>query len=95
MVMGYVYHTIINGGTPLRRIRDCVNLCVNSRLFMSIPYNRLVVSTCKETIVTHTDESVILDKDTTNLESLTWRADGCEFGSLHEVVVPGNSVGHI
>jgi hypothetical protein len=24
--MGHVRHTIIDGGTPLRRIRDCVNL---------------------------------------------------------------------
>ena len=95
MVMGYVCHTIINGGTPLRRIRDCVNLRMNRRLFVSIPHDRLMVGTCEEPIVAHTDEAVVLDEDTPHLQSITRRSNRGEICDVYKVFIPRNAISHL
>ena len=89
--MCHVGHTIIDGGTPLRRVRDCVNLRMDRRLFVAIPHYGMVFCPRQETVVAHTDEAVVFDEDTTNLESVTRGSHRCELGSLHEVFVPRDS----
>src|SRR5210317_2312514 len=94
-IMCHVRHTIIDGGTPFRRIRDCVNLRVNRTLFVSIPHDGFVVGTCEEPIVAHTDEPIVLHEDTPHLQPLTRRPNRGEICDVYKVFIPCNAIGHI
>jgi hypothetical protein len=93
--MCHVRHTIIDGGTPLRRIRDCVNLCMNRSLFVSIPHDRTYGwSPSEESIVAHTDEAVVLHEDTPHLQPLTRRSNRGEICDVYKVFIPRNAISH-
>jgi hypothetical protein len=68
---------------------------MDCRLLVAIPHDGLVVSTREETIVTHTNESVVLHEDAPHFKSLTRRSHRCKLCGLHEVVLPGDSGSHI
>jgi hypothetical protein len=86
--MGHVGFGTIDGDTSLRRIGDRVDLRVYRGLFMVVPHYGFVFAATQKSIVAHTDEAVVLHKDTPHFQSLTWRPDGRELGSLHEVFFP-------
>jgi len=42
-----------------------------------------VFAATQKSIVAHTDEAVVLHKDTPHFQSLTWRPHRCELSSLY------------
>jgi len=55
---------------------------------MVVPHYGFVFAATQKSIIAHTDEAVVLYEYAPHLESLTWRPDGRELGSLHEVFFP-------
>lgn len=87
-VMGNVSYTITGRNTTFGTITDRILFGMDGRLFMIVAKNGLVFAVWEESIVPHTDDPVVLDQHTANLETFTWRPCACGDCQFLEIICP-------
>lgn len=87
-VMGDVGYTITGRNTTFSTITDRILFGMDGRLFMIVAKNGLVFAVWEEPIVPHTDDPVVLDQHTANLETFTWRPCACGDCQFLEIICP-------
>jgi hypothetical protein len=92
-IVGDIGHTSCRADASLRTISETVLFGVNGGLFVPIPYDGDMFATRKKSVVALTHDSVLLDKDTSNLEALTWTSGRRDLDNLLEVFIPGGTMG--
>ena len=90
--MSDIYNTMFGSHTSLRTIGQAILFGMDGGLFMSVSYNRDVLASRKKSIISLAYNTIIANKQASNMKTMAWTACGSDLYNLFEVIIPGGSL---